>query len=151
MANCPPAELRTLSEAKLEACITKVEVATIDLCDPRFQQRVQDSNHLGHEPVLLGLRRELTLHTKRAAPEKREAPPDVRAALDLLGLAWPLEEAVLRARYKQLAKQLHPDVNGGDRGAEERFKDVNRAYSLLRQKLGAATAQRSPEAARAAG
>ena len=39
----------------------------------------------------------------------------------------------LRARYKELAKQLHPDLNGADRGAEERMKDVNRAYSLLRQ------------------
>ena len=43
----------------------------------------------------------------------------------------------MRSRYKELAKRFHPDLNNGDRGAEEKLKDVNRAYSLLRQRLGA--------------
>ncbi|MBY0334128.1 MAG: J domain-containing protein [Acetobacteraceae bacterium] len=73
-------------------------------------------------------------------------PPELRAALDVLGLDWPLEQPALRARYKELAKRLHPDANGGDRGAEEQLKDVNRAYSLVRARLGAAAAR-----ARAAG
>jgi DnaJ domain len=84
----------------------------------------------------LGILRETPLHAKRAKPpERHEAPPELRAALDVLDLAWPLDQARLRARYKTLAKELHPDVTGGDRGAEDRFKDVNRAYSLLRQRL----------------
>jgi hypothetical protein len=97
----------------------------------------------------LGILRDTPLHAKRKPPEKREAPPELRAALDLLGLAWPLDETTLRARYKDLAKQLHPDVNGGDREAEDRFKDVNRAYSLLRQRLGGAPARRPAEGAEA--
>jgi hypothetical protein len=68
----------------------------------------------------------------------KEAPPELRAALDLLGLGWPLEEPVLRARYKELAKRYHPDSNGGDRSFEDRMKDINRAYSLLRKRLAAA-------------
>jgi hypothetical protein len=86
----------------------------------------------------LGILRDTPLHARRTRPreEKREAPPELRAALDVLGLAWPVEPLALRARYKELAKQLHPDVNGGDRGAEDRLKDVNRAYSLLRQRIG---------------
>ena len=75
------------------------------------------------------------------------APPELRAALDVLGLEWPLDQPTLRARYQELAKQFHPDVNGGDRGAEDRLKDVNRAYSLLRRKVGSGTA--APEAAEA--
>lgn len=40
--------------------------------------------------------------------------------------------AEIKARYKSLVKQLHPDANGGDRAAEDRLKDVNRAYSTLK-------------------
>ncbi|RKK04570.1 molecular chaperone DnaJ [Pseudoroseomonas wenyumeiae] len=68
----------------------------------------------------------------------KEAPPELRAALDLLGLGWPLEESTLRARYKELAKRYHPDSNGGDRSFEDKMKDINRAYSLLRKRLAAA-------------
>jgi hypothetical protein len=68
----------------------------------------------------------------------KEAPPELRAALDLLGLGWPLEESTLRARYKELAKRYHPDSNGGDRSFEDKMKDINRGYSLLRKRLAAA-------------
>jgi hypothetical protein len=71
-----------------------------------------------------------------------EAPPELRAALGVLGLGWPLEQGELRSRYKELAKRHHPDANGGDRASEERLKDINRAYSLLRQRLGASPAVR---------
>jgi DnaJ domain len=75
---------------------------------------------------------------RREAPaEKAVAPPELRAALDVLGLEWPVEHRAMRSRYKELAKRFHPDLNNGDRGAEEKLKDVNRAYSLLRQRLGA--------------
>lgn len=100
----------------------------------------------------LGILRDTPLHAQRTRPreEKREAPPELRAALEVLGLAWPVEMPALRARYKELAKQLHPDLNGSDRAAEERLKDVNRAYSLLRQKLGAGRATAPAEPAEAA-
>jgi hypothetical protein len=86
----------------------------------------------------LGLLYTTPLHARRTRPAeaKPKAPPELRAALDVLGLEWPLDQGTLRARYHELAKQLHPDVNGGDRGAEDRLKDVNRAYSLLRQRAG---------------
>lgn len=41
-----------------------------------------------------------------------------------------LEE--LKSRYKELAKLHHPDVNGGDKDAEERLKLINEAYNYLR-------------------
>ncbi len=40
-----------------------------------------------------------------------------------------LEE--IKAAYRKLARQYHPDVNPGDRKAEERFKDVSEAYDVL--------------------
>ena len=72
---------------------------------------------------------------RRRQREADQAPPELRAALDLLGLAWPVDQSELRARYKELAKRYHPDATGGDRTAEERLKDINRAYSLLRRRL----------------
>ncbi|WP_424811025.1 J domain-containing protein [Roseococcus sp. YIM B11640] len=87
----------------------------------------------------LGILRDTGLHQKRRAPQPNvEAPPELRAALGLLELAWPLDPATLKTRYKELAKRFHPDANGGDRRSEERLKDINRAYSLLRQRVGRA-------------
>jgi hypothetical protein len=98
----------------------------------------------------LGLLYGTPLHAKRTRQEtKPEVPAELRAALDVLGLEWPVEQPALRARYKELAKRYHPDANGGDRSAEDRLKDVNRAYSLLRQRLGAARNAAQPAEAAA--
>jgi hypothetical protein len=89
----------------------------------------------------LGVLHGTPLHAGRrqgSAEKVAAPPPELRAALDVLGLDWPVDQAAMRNRYKELAKRLHPDLNNGDRGAEEKLKDVNRAYSLLRKRLGAA-------------
>ncbi|CAH0193828.1 hypothetical protein ROS9278_01751 [Roseomonas sp. CECT 9278] len=66
-----------------------------------------------------------------------EVPPELRAALELMDLSWPLDQVELRTRYKDLAKRYHPDATGGDRAAEDRLKDINRAYSLLKRRVPA--------------
>ncbi|MBR1539704.1 MAG: DnaJ domain-containing protein [Clostridia bacterium] len=37
----------------------------------------------------------------------------------------------IKIAYKEQAKKYHPDVNGGSRQYEERFKDINEAYKML--------------------
>jgi hypothetical protein len=53
-------------------------------------------------------------------------------AMDTLQLAHNATLNEIKARYKELVKRFHPDANGGDRGAEERLKQVIKAYSVLR-------------------
>src|ERR1700751_4728745 len=38
----------------------------------------------------------------------------------------------LKRAYRKLAMQYHPDRNSGDKGAEQKFKDLNEAYDILK-------------------
>ena len=53
-------------------------------------------------------------------------------SMDTLQLAHNATLIEIKARYKELVKRFHPDANGGDRGAEERLKQVIKAYGVLR-------------------
>ena len=50
---------------------------------------------------------------------------------DVLGVSKAATERDIRQAYRKLARQHHPDVNQGDPAAEERFKEINEAYSVL--------------------
>jgi curved DNA-binding protein CbpA len=66
-------------------------------------------------------------------PRERKAKPLEAKALDTLGLDVRATAAEIKARYKELVKRHHPDANGGDRGSEDRFRDVLQAYRVLKQ------------------
>ena len=50
---------------------------------------------------------------------------------DILGVQKGCSDEELKKAYRKLAKQYHPDLNPGDKSAEQKFKDVNEAYSVL--------------------
>src|SRR5665648_1078875 len=49
----------------------------------------------------------------------------------VLGVAKTASAADITKAYRKLAKKLHPDLNPGDDAAEEKFKQVAQAYSIL--------------------
>ncbi len=50
---------------------------------------------------------------------------------ETLGISRTASADDVQKAYRKLAKKLHPDLNPGDKGAEEKFKDVSAAYDLL--------------------
>ena len=48
-----------------------------------------------------------------------------------LGVAKTAKPAEIKASYRKLARKYHPDANKGDTGAEEKFKEISEAYSVL--------------------
>ncbi|MDR1475374.1 MAG: molecular chaperone DnaJ [Holosporales bacterium] len=50
---------------------------------------------------------------------------------DILGVTRNASQDELKKAYRKLALKYHPDRNAGDKQAEQRFKEINEAYSVL--------------------
>ncbi len=51
---------------------------------------------------------------------------------EVLGVGKSADEKELKAAYRKLAKQLHPDANPGDKTMEAKFKEISEAYDVLK-------------------
>jgi len=50
---------------------------------------------------------------------------------EILGVARDADKAEVKTAFRRLARELHPDVNDHDPGAEEKFKEAAEAYEVL--------------------
>ena len=69
---------------------------------------------------------------RAAEPEGRMIRNAERKALDTLNLDIHASAAEIKARFKELAKRLHPDANGGDRSREDKLREIIQAYNYLK-------------------
>ena len=50
---------------------------------------------------------------------------------DILGVGKSSNDKEVKQAYRNLARKYHPDVNPGDKQAEEKFKKINEANEVL--------------------
>ena len=50
---------------------------------------------------------------------------------EVLGIGKQADEKEIKKAYRKLAKKYHPDMNPGDKAAEQKFKEVTEAYNVL--------------------
>ena len=69
---------------------------------------------------------------QQAKAETRKVMNAERKALQVMGLAAGATLVDVKAKYKALVKQHHPDANGGDRSTEDRLIEIIKAYNYLK-------------------
>ena len=55
----------------------------------------------------------------------------LRNYYEILGVAKDASNEEIKKTFRRLARLYHPDVNPGNKTAEEKFKDINEAYDVL--------------------
>ena len=68
-----------------------------------------------------------------SAGGSRRLPPAERKAIDILDAKDTMTKPELRKLYKKLIKELHPDLNGGDRSDEDRLQQVVWAWDQIKE------------------
>lgn len=85
--------------------------------------------------TLLRARLERLRKIRQEAEKSRAKPrvtPLAAKALDALGLDESADRALVRSRFKEMAKRLHPDLNDGDRSREDKLRAIIDAYNYLK-------------------
>ena len=54
-----------------------------------------------------------------------------RDLYEVLGISKIADEKTIKKAYRKLAKKYHPDMNPGDKTAEQKFKEATDAYNIL--------------------
>jgi hypothetical protein len=74
---------------------------------------------------------------RQAAAQKRKPQRRLKPIEKKSFIALELKETAtkddIKAQYKALVKRHHPDANGGDRGSEDKLREIIQAYNYLKQ------------------
>jgi len=104
-----------------------------DAVQARARRYAQFARHATQDPHHVLDDSDAVVHgTARPAP-RRTLRPLERKAFEALDLAETAQSPEIKARFKELVKRHHPDANGGDRGAEDKLREIIQAYNYLKQ------------------
>ncbi len=70
-----------------------------------------------------------TRHPKKAASSVD--PHSYKDYYKILGVAKAADQKEIKSAYRKLARKYHPDVNPGDKSAEDKFKEISEAHEVL--------------------
>src|SRR6056297_3208887 len=73
-----------------------------------------------------------TLNPGKSVTGTRKLPPKERKAVEILEARDHWTKAEIRKQYKSLVKDLHPDMNAGNRADEERLQEVVWAWDQIK-------------------
>ena len=73
-----------------------------------------------------------TTNAKPIGTSSRKLPPTERKALEIMDARDTWTKTEIRKQYKSLVKDLHPDMNGGDRSDEDRLQQVVWAWDQIK-------------------
>lgn len=99
-----------------------------------FAQRTEEAKawaRLGIDDPLEVLGEKAT-QSKPSAGATRKLPPTERKALEILEARDTWTRLEIRKQYKSLVKDLHPDMNGGNRADEDRLQEVVWAWDQIK-------------------
>ncbi|RMH46434.1 MAG: molecular chaperone DnaJ [Alphaproteobacteria bacterium] len=89
-------------------------------------------SRLGIDDPMQVLGERATRNPGKTVGHTRRLPPKERKALEILEARDTWTKAEIRKQYKSLVKDLHPDMNGGNRADEERLQEVVWAWDQIK-------------------
>jgi len=89
-------------------------------------------SRLGVDDPMQVLGENATRNPGRKNGNTRRLPPTERKALEILGAEDSWTKLDIRKQYKSLVKDLHPDMNGGNRADEDRLQEVVWAWDQIK-------------------
>jgi DnaJ-domain-containing protein 1 len=98
------------------------------------EQRQADGSPMSGRPSFADPFNLFAEHSARAAGgvEQRTVRNVERKALGTLGLEVTATSAEIKARFKELVKRHHPDLNQGDKSTEDILREIIQAYNYLK-------------------